>query len=184
MQDRHSPQTRKSLLATHGRTIHWVSRVRWIRHRRSRHVRFPPKSALCHNRTHALQQTTRTGYLWIISSARVSSGSPRNIRLPNRWRVACRASPSGSLDSPTAEQESAGDEQGRSLAENFPVRCTATLIGPSTAVCIKLLHATRAQSQGYGRFQKRLLPPPSDRSINAKLRSSRAPGHGDSFAKT
>src|SRR5262245_64366060 len=27
MQDRHSPQTRKSLLATHGRTIHWVNRV-------------------------------------------------------------------------------------------------------------------------------------------------------------
>src|SRR5262245_16761935 len=26
MQDRHSPQTRKSLLATHGRTIHWQSR--------------------------------------------------------------------------------------------------------------------------------------------------------------
>src|SRR5262249_61091337 len=27
IQDRHSPQTRKSLLATHGRTIHWVIHV-------------------------------------------------------------------------------------------------------------------------------------------------------------
>src|SRR5262245_20248684 len=41
MQDRHSPQTRKSLLATHGRTIHWVNcalvhcskRRAWVAHR-------------------------------------------------------------------------------------------------------------------------------------------------------
>jgi len=35
---------------------------------------------------------------------------------------------------------------------------TAALVGPSTAVCIKLLHATRAQSRGYGQFQKGLWP--------------------------
>src|SRR5262245_8097910 len=103
-----------------------------------------------HYRTHALQQTKRTGYKWIISSARVSSGSLRNTRLPNRW------------GKPVARrQESGGDEQGRSLAENPPIvhRCVGRAEHRSVH---QMPRASRAQSRGYERFQKRLLPPPSD----------------------
>src|SRR5262249_14394885 len=58
MQDRHSPQTRKSLLATHGRTIH----MGHLRPRRSK----PPG----HNAAHGFARVYP-----ITSSARPSNGS-------------------------------------------------------------------------------------------------------------
>src|SRR5262245_60689526 len=48
MQDRHSPQTRKSLLATHGRTIHWVKGDPRAPSYLSVNVRFAPKADIAH----------------------------------------------------------------------------------------------------------------------------------------
>src|SRR5215510_13207189 len=44
MQDRHSPQTRKSLLATHGGSIHWVKSGEDHQRGFAAHVRFAPKA--------------------------------------------------------------------------------------------------------------------------------------------
>src|SRR5262245_17332753 len=68
------------------------------------------------------------------------------------------------------------------------VHATVTVLLPDTQesrrLCITLPRASWPQSRGYGRSRKRLLPPRSDRSMNAELRSSRAPAHRGSFPKT
>src|SRR5262245_53394067 len=68
------------------------------------------------------------------------------------------------------------------------VHATVTVLLPDTQesrrLCVTLPRASRPQSRGYGRSRKRLLPPRSDRSINAELRSSRAPANRGSFPKT
>src|SRR5262245_57043653 len=91
---------------------------------------------------------------WTTSSAQMAGSVSRVVQV-------------GFLDSPAAEQEAAGDEQGRSVAENSRF-CTAALVGPSTAVCVKLFPLPAHSREDTDDFRKVFgLSDPIDRQTQS-----------------